>query len=289
MNPAVSARMQAVLDVLIPAQEPLPCLQVAKLVDLDYTQTYQALVGLHRQGLVERVTGEALCREVEFDGRTLRMAPHAGTVAWRAVKQVDVDALEAAWTAPEASDRVEAAPRPLGPVEKLTALRDRVLTASDVAERAPLSRELKRIAEALDDLRDEVIALIVEGSKLRTVDLTSNPVDLTSNRNRRVRAKNPAPGMRKCSKCRSVLPVEMFTVTDAKTGKRRADCKICYNDRQRTRYVRAGFKIVTIEVLDGDACVGHPCPSCGKPFEVGQLVQGDDVRHHDCAPVAVTR
>jgi hypothetical protein len=101
-------------------------------------------------------------------------------------------------------------------------------------------------------------------------------------RNAVTKAKNPEPGKRKCSKCKELLPLDYFTITDAATGKRRADCKGCYNEGQRSRYVRAGFKVVTVELTEGDACVGRLCPVCDEPFEVGQHVQGDHLRHEGC-------
>ena len=90
--------------------------------------------------------------------------------------------------------------------------------------------------------------------------------------------------MRICSKCRKKLPIDLFSITDKRTGKRRADCKLCFNAGQRTRYVRAGFKIVTVEVMEGDPCVGRLCPVCEEPFEPGQRIQGDHLRHEGCRP-----
>jgi hypothetical protein len=73
-------------------------------------------------------------------------------------------------------------------------------------------------------------------------------------------------------------------MSDKRTGKLRADCKLCYNAGQRTRYVRAGCKIVTVEVMDSDPCVGHLCPVCERPFEPGQRIAADQVRHEGCRP-----
>lgn len=53
-------------------------------------------------------------------------------------------------------------------------------------------------------------------------------------------------------------------------------------ERTWPRYARAGYKIVTIEVLDDDPCVGHPCHECGHPFQPGEHIQGDHLRHEKC-------
>lgn len=98
----------------------------------------------------------------------------------------------------------------------------------------------------------------------------------------RTRTKHPTPETRICSRCRVELPVTEFGWNDREAGKLRAECETCFNGTQRSRYVRAGFKVVTVEVVDGDPCVGHACPVCGDLFEVGQTVQGVDVRHEGC-------
>jgi hypothetical protein len=77
------------------------------------------------------------------------------------------------------------------------------------------------------------------------------------------------------------LPIEQFDLKDDK-GHRKARCHGCILEYQRQRYVRVGYKVVTIEIVEGDACVGHKCPECGKPFSIGERVQGDNVRHERC-------
>lgn len=163
---------------------------------------------------------------------------------------------------------------PLKPVEALALLVARLRDCAQAAERLPLQRELDRIADQLIVVR-KAIMIMAEPA----VDPRPPPV---SRHYRRAEAKNPEPGMRVCSKCRTKLPTDMFAISDKRTGKRRADCKLCFNAGQRTRYVRAGCKIVTVEVMDVDPCVGHLCPLCGKAFEVGQRIQGDHVRHEHC-------
>jgi hypothetical protein len=163
----------------------------------------------------------------------------------------------------------------LKPVEALALLVARVRDCAGMAERFPLQRELERIADQLIAVRKAIMLMA------KPMDDPRPPV---SAHDRRVRAKNPEPGMRVCSKCHTKLPVDLFSMSDKRTGKRRADCKACFNAGQRTRYVRAGFKIVTIEVMDGDPCVGHLCPVCDRPFEPGQRIEGDHLRHAGCRP-----
>jgi hypothetical protein len=123
---------------------------------------------------------------------------------------------------------------PINPVETIGFLVARLRDAAREAERVPLARELTRIADELLAVRKSLMA--EPASALAAVP--------DYDRNARTRVKNPAPGTCpgtwRCSVCRSVLPVSMFSVTDPKTGKLRAECKPCFNDRQRTRYVRAG-------------------------------------------------
>jgi hypothetical protein len=164
---------------------------------------------------------------------------------------------------------------PLKPIEALALLVARLRDCAGLAERLPLQRELERIADQLIAVRKAIMVMAQADDDPRP------PLDA---HDRRVRAKNPEPGIRICSRCRKKLPIDLFTITDKRTGKLRADCKLCYNAGQRTRYVRAGFKIVTVEVIDGDPCVGHLCPVCERPFEPGQRIQGDHLRHAGCRP-----
>jgi hypothetical protein len=161
------------------------------------------------------------------------------------------------------------------PVEALALLVARLRDCAGLAERQPLQRELDRIADELVAVRNAIMS-VAEPDNI--------PEPPASGHHRWARAKNPQPGMRICSKCRKKLPVDLFSLSDKRTGKLRADCKLCYNAGQRARYVRAGYKIVTVEVIDGDPCVGHLCPVCERPFEPGQRIQGDHLRHEDCRP-----
>lgn len=80
-----------------------------------------------------------------------------------------------------------------------------------------------------------------------------------------------------------MLNLEDFKVKNAKTGQRNSWCRDCSREYQQERYVRLGYKRVTAEVLEGDACVGHSCPKCGDAFLVGERIQGENVHHERCA------
>ncbi len=67
-----------------------------------------------------------------------------------------------------------------------------------------------------------------------------------------------------------------------RTGQRTSWCTDCTREYQQDRYVRVGYLRVTAEIMEGDPCLGHDCPLCHKPFEVGQRVQGVEVAHEAC-------
>jgi hypothetical protein len=81
----------------------------------------------------------------------------------------------------------------------------------------------------------------------------------------------------------AMLSVKDFKVKNPRTGQLTSWCTACTRKYQQDRYVRVGFKRVTVEVKEGDACVGHDCPVCGMPFEIGERVQGENVKHEGCA------
>lgn len=96
-----------------------------------------------------------------------------------------------------------------------------------------------------------------------------------------------APGRRWCAAHDDgdgkMLTEADFKVKNPKTGAMTSWCVACTSRYQQERYVRVGYKRVVAEVREGDACVGHDCPVCGLPFEIGERVSGDNVRHEGCA------
>lgn len=53
--------------------------------------------------------------------------------------------------------------------------------------------------------------------------------------------------------------------------------------RECERYVAFTTRSVTVEVIEGDRCIGHDCPICGLPFEIGDRIKGDNLHHEGCA------
>ena len=100
---------------------------------------------------------------------------------------------------------------PLKPVEALAVLVARVRDCAGLAERLPLQRELERIADQLIAVRKAIMVM---------AEPEADPNPPVSAHDRRVRAKNPEPGMRICSRCRTKLPIDLFSITDKRTGKR---------------------------------------------------------------------
>jgi len=79
-----------------------------------------------------------------------------------------------------------------------------------------------------------------------------------------------------------MLEESEFGVKNPATGALTSWCKACTRRYQQERYVRVGYKRVTIQVVEGDSCVGHDCPLCGFPMEIGEKVTGSDVAHEKC-------
>ena len=78
------------------------------------------------------------------------------------------------------------------------------------------------------------------------------------------------------------LPVSKFDVKNHKTGALRSWCRDCTKVYQRERYVSVTAKTMTVELIEGDRCVGHDCPICGLPFEIGERVRGENLVHEGC-------
>ena len=50
------------------------------------------------------------------------------------------------------------------------------------------------------------------------------------------------------------------------------------------RQVRIEADRITLNLIDGDACIGHACPVCRRRFKAGQRVVGVEIAHAECAP-----
>lgn len=92
-------------------------------------------------------------------------------------------------------------------------------------------------------------------------------------------------GFKRCPRCETAKPIEAFGIKDRRSGRRKSMCRACAKDYQAERYVKIGYKSVLVEVMADDPCVGHRCPECDKPFEVGQIIVGERVIHFACSEV----
>jgi hypothetical protein len=79
------------------------------------------------------------------------------------------------------------------------------------------------------------------------------------------------------------LPLGAFGVKNPATGALKSWCIECTKAYQRERYVAVTAKTMTVELIEGDRCVGHDCPSCGLPFEIGERITGENLHHEGCA------
>lgn len=79
------------------------------------------------------------------------------------------------------------------------------------------------------------------------------------------------------------LPIDQFVVKNAGTGQRASWCDDCRKAYQRERYISVKAKTMTVQLIEGDLCVGRDCPGCGFPFEIGEKVRGENLVHESCA------
>lgn len=120
---------------------------------------------------------------------------------------------------------------------------------------------------------------------LPTLSLVPPPASSSPNlsRDRRpYKATHPTPETRICSKCGEAKPLSAYLVKNHKTGNVHTMCRDCSNAYKRERYVHIGEVKIAVELLEGDACIGHACLKCGKPFVVGERVVADNLRHEEC-------
>lgn len=111
-------------------------------------------------------------------------------------------------------------------------------------------------------------------------------------RGRRMAAKNPEPGMRRCSRCKKLKPAttEHFYVKVPRTGQLTSMCHPCRREYQQERYLSVekldalNRARLVFEVVEGDAVVGLVCASCGEPIVAGEKVHGEaELRHEGCS------
>lgn len=78
------------------------------------------------------------------------------------------------------------------------------------------------------------------------------------------------------------LPISEFGTKSTSSTQLRFCCRGCYKTYQRERYVAANKRAIIVSIIDGDEIVGAVCNGCGKPFEIGQIISADRIRHQDC-------
>jgi hypothetical protein len=106
----------------------------------------------------------------------------------------------------------------------------------------------------------------------------------------RVAAKNPEPGLRRCSFCEQVKPFADFGVKDRPSGRLKSMCKPCEKAYQRERYltvqkVKALNAVgLTFVVSASDDVDGVACIDCLQPIRPGQEVHGSTSLHHVSCP-----
>lgn len=151
-----------------------------------------------------------------------------------------------------------------------------------------LSAELERLRRDLDTMSDVDLAEPPVPPRVKGGHSRTGGTQMING----VRRMPPA-GMRWCANhddgVGAMLPVASFKIKNKTTGQYASWCIDCARGYQQDRYVRLGYKRVTVEIVDGDACIGHLCRLCNRPFSVGQSVQGSDIVHEACADWAAAQ
>ena len=96
-----------------------------------------------------------------------------------------------------------------------------------------------------------------------------------------VQRASRAPGVRQMTpkqRCPAHYGGQGAMVAPSRFRPGKAVCREC-----ERREVRLAVDSVTVELLEGDKCVGHDCPGCGLPFEIGDRLKGLDLHHEACA------
>ena len=162
-----------------------------------------------------------------------------------------------------------------------------ILRLTHLAKLTPgstVGRELAEVVDEFQRLRRDLSG--IDPHDLTPVDIPEGSrQNLIRENTRRYTAKN-RPGERRCGRHNdgegAWLPVEAFDVKNPKTGQLKTWCRECYKEYQRERYVRVGYRVVVVELHEGDPCVGQRCPICTELFQPGQRVRGDHLAHEQC-------
>lgn len=85
-------------------------------------------------------------------------------------------------------------------------------------------------------------------------------------------AKNPVPGMRRCSRCGDVLPLSAFGKRSKTSHLYRSACDDCLRAEHREWVNVKRATYLELVVAAGDAVEGKRCRCCRRPLEAGDTV-----------------
>lgn len=111
--------------------------------------------------------------------------------------------------------------------------------------------------------RDQVLEIVAE--RLRTEDVPSH-----------------APGARQMGAKRPCAAHNGGSGANVSASRFRPGKDVCRECERRQ--VRVEADRITVNLIEGDACIGRSCPVCRKRFKPGQRVVGVEIAHAECAP-----
>lgn len=124
---------------------------------------------------------------------------------------------------------------------------------------------LRRIAREAPRFAPEVDEIVAELARLFDLAPTKSSTD-------------PGPrAMGAKRRCPSHREGRGADVSASRFRPGRDVCRQC-----EARAVRVDVDRVTVQVLEGDRCIGRDCPVCGMPFEIGERVTGEHLHHEGC-------
>lgn len=94
-------------------------------------------------------------------------------------------------------------------------------------------------------------------------------------------ASKHAPGVRQMGAkrpCAAHNDGRGANVSEARFKPGHDTCREC-----ERRAVRVDADSISVAVVEGDRCIGHDCPDCGLPFEVGDRIRGENLHHENCS------
>lgn len=96
-----------------------------------------------------------------------------------------------------------------------------------------------------------------------------------------VAPKSHAPGPREMGSKRRCPTHDRGNGASVSASRFRPGRDVCRECERRE--VRVLADSISLQLIEGDRCVGHDCPACGLPFEVGGRVVGGSLHHEGCS------